>query len=710
MKKRKNIIISAITCLFSICLMMFGVYAATNPSVSINGQVSYTARDASILVQGKMYGADGYETGEYRTVADPTSPQPSDVLTDSVSQYVDYTSADQNKSTMATWELGDGLHFYEDSNGVCDVTLSFKFTNLSKYPVVAKVKSVNVTENNNITLVPPEKTEIYLQQNTSANNTGEMTFAVKVADDSKDAKITFSLVLEFTKLEMTTQGWSVDWYNENQDALRIVGFEGTDAQAVNIPATLSKDGKSYPVKAIGWGIDSVDSVTGAENGVFAPNLSTKGELNTNLRTAFVSEGIQEIDALSFIACSSLTDVTIPDSVTKIGLGAFANCPLLAYIQIPSSCTKIGQVAFSSAGLKEITLPSTLQSIGAEAFDECTNLKKVIIEQEDCTKLPCEASIFGTLSNDSTLQIFVKSKDYKTATNWSAYKDYMIVGAFSLDDWTVQIDKPTKTLNIIKYNGDSSVSRLIIPASFQIDGVTYKTVAIGGTSPVNNPQDLNDLQEQLGDDSPVFVNSAENADGFNTSIKNIVIEDGIQIIGNYAFSGLMGLESISIPKSVTKMGACSFFFCWNLTNFDFPQNLTEIGYCAFAFSGNVENIEIPAKVTKVDFGLSGFKNITFAHGSQLTTIPNGCFAEALVETIELPESLTSIGDEAFAQTSVKKIVINSENVTLGNDVFKDYIGDTGIGNDLSNLKLYVPNESYKTATNWSKYVDNIIVGR
>lgn len=265
------------------------------------------------------------------------------------------------------------------------------------------------------------------------------------------------------------------------------------------------------------------------------------------------------------------------------------------------------------------------------------------------------------------------------------------------------------MKIIKYNGDSSVSRLVIPASFQIDGVTYKTVAIGGTSPVNNPQDLNDLQEQLGDDSPVFVKSAEDLNGFNTSIKNIVIEDGIQIIGNYAFSGLRGLESISIPESVTKIGAVSFFFCDNLTNFDFPQNLTEIGYCAFAFSGNVENIEIPAKVTKVDFGLSGFKNITFARGSQLTTIPNKCFAEAQVQTIELPESLTSIGDEAFAQTSVKKIVINSENVTLGNDVFKDYIGDAGIGNDLSNLKIYVPNEFYKTATNWSNYVDNIIVG-
>ena len=710
MKKRKNIIISAITCLFSICLMMFGVYAATNPSVSINGQVSYTARDASILVQGKMYGADGYETGEYRTVADPTSPTSADVYA-SVSQYVDYTSADQNKSTMATWELGDGLHFYEDSNGVRDVTLSFKFTNLSKYPVVAKVKSVNVTENNNITLVPPEKTEIYLQQNTSANNTGEMTFAVKVADDSKDAKITFSLVLEFTKLEMTTQGWSVDWYDENQDALRIVGYNGTEIEKIFIPATLTnpEDGKSYPVKAIGYNINAYSEVTSTTIPVFAPTALTGGK-NNNLKAVYISEGIQKIDALAFTGCAALEDITMPDSVVKIGAGTFGYCSSLTKFHFPSSCTEIGMMAFSSAGLKEITLPSTLQSIGSQAFAECTNLKKVTIEQEDCTKLPCEASIFGTLSSDSTLQIFVKSKDYKTATNWSAYKDYMIVGAFSLDDWTVQIDKPTKTLNIIKYNGDSSVSRLVIPASFQIDSVTYKTVAIGGTSPVNNPHDLNDLQEQLGDDSPVFVKSAEGADGFNTSIKNIVIEDGIQIIGNYAFSGLRGLESISIPESVTKIGAVSFFFCDNLTNFDFPQNLTEIGYGAFAFSGKVENIEIPAKVTKVDFGLSYFKNITFARGSQLTSIPNLCFAEAGVETIELPESLISIGDKAFAQTSVKKIVINSENVTLGNDVFLSYISDNGADNDLSNLKIYVPNESYKTATNWSNYADNIIVGR
>jgi len=54
MKKRKNIIVSAVTCMLSICLLMFGVYAGSNPNVSINGQVSYKIHDAAVLVQGTM--------------------------------------------------------------------------------------------------------------------------------------------------------------------------------------------------------------------------------------------------------------------------------------------------------------------------------------------------------------------------------------------------------------------------------------------------------------------------------------------------------------------------------------------------------------------------------------------------------------------------------------------------------------------------------
>ncbi len=199
MRRRKNIIISAITCMFSICLMMFGVYAASNPNVSINGQVSYTARDASVLVQGKMYGADGYESVDYKTVTDPTSPTTDDVLTNSVSQYVDYTSADQNKTTLATWSLGDQLKFYEDENGIRKVNVCLKFTNLSNYPVTATAVFENKTATNVKTTQSPTDGKMAMTTIGSVGSDCEMSFVFEVEDDSKNANIDFKLVVTIEK-------------------------------------------------------------------------------------------------------------------------------------------------------------------------------------------------------------------------------------------------------------------------------------------------------------------------------------------------------------------------------------------------------------------------------------------------------------------------------------------------------------------------------
>ena len=199
MRRRKNIIISAITCMFSICLMMFGVYAASNPNVSINGQVSYTARDASVLVQGKMYGADGYESVDYKIVTDPTSPTTDDVLTNSVSQYVDYTSADQNKTTLATWSLGDQLKFYEDQNGIRKVNVCLKFTNLSNYPVMATAVFENKTATNVKTTQSPTDGKMAMTTIGSVGSDCEMSFVFEVEDDSKNANIDFKLVVTIEK-------------------------------------------------------------------------------------------------------------------------------------------------------------------------------------------------------------------------------------------------------------------------------------------------------------------------------------------------------------------------------------------------------------------------------------------------------------------------------------------------------------------------------
>ena len=148
------------------------------------------------------------------------------------------------------------------------------------------------------------------------------------------------------------------------------------------------------------------------------------------------------------------------------------------------------------------------------------------------------------------------------------------------------------------------------------------------------------------------------DGYCSSIKSIVIGNGVTSIGKNAFNNCEFLESITIPANVKSISEYAFYSCQKLTTviFDGTPTLATIGKYAFRNCLSLESITIPA-------------------------------------------SVTSIGDEAFMCRELMSVEVYAPSCTLGSDAFKDTKLE----------KISVPNEkvaAYKTAENWSNYSSKI----
>ena len=165
-----------------------------------------------------------------------------------------------------------------------------------------------------------------------------------------------------------------------------VGAADNTITTANIPATVTYQGTTYSVTSIGFG-------------AFA-NCSS-------LTSVTIPNSVTWIRDCAFQNCSSLTSVTIPNSVTSIGEVAFQNCSSLTSVTIPNSVISIGNHAFDScSSLTSVTIPNSVTSIGEWAFQNCSSLTSVTIPNsvtsiEDGVFYNCSSLTSITIPNSVT---------------------------------------------------------------------------------------------------------------------------------------------------------------------------------------------------------------------------------------------------------------------------------------------------------------------
>ena len=114
-----------------------------------------------------------------------------------------------------------------------------------------------------------------------------------------------------------------------------------------------------------------------------PSTNNKGIFQncTSLTSVTIADSVKLVYDNTFQNCTSLTSVTIPSGVTSIGEGAFTSCISLTSANIPSSVTSIGNYAFSNCtSLSSVTIPSGVTTLSKNVFASCSGMTSVTFEE------------------------------------------------------------------------------------------------------------------------------------------------------------------------------------------------------------------------------------------------------------------------------------------------------------------------------------------
>lgn len=264
-------------------------------------------------------------------------------------------------------------------------------------------------------------------------------------------------------------------------------------------------------------------------------------------------------------------------------------------------------AFSGrSDLASITIPSTIQSIGEDAFLECEGLKKVYASSiEDWCKIDFSYPDANPLSRGADLYV-----DNKLVTD-------------------VTIPDGVKSIGKYAFCGYSSLKSISFPSSIRSIGESaFDSCFNLDKVYATNIEDWCKIKFEDEYSNPIHYARKIYIDGELAT--DITIPKGITKICDYAFVNCDTITNVVIPDSVISIGNSAFSFCSNLKNISIPNSVVNIGKGAFSSCSNLEEVEIPD-------GIKFIKNSTFVGCGNLTTII-------------IPQSVKEIGYLAFGSDS------------------------------------------------------------
>jgi hypothetical protein len=389
-------------------------------------------------------------------------------------------------------------------------------------------------------------------------------------------------------------------------------------------------------------------------------------------TTIREEGFQNI--------YGLRSVTIPDSVTSIGARAFAGCNYLTSVTIPDSVTSIGNGAFACEGLTGITVDSKNPNYASQDGILYNKAKTEILH------VPQAISGSVTIPN-GVMSIGDRAfLGCRAMTSVTIPSSVTSIGESAFDNcWVLEnvtIPDSVTSIGNWAFYDCRALTSITIPFVGGTLGVNLNShfgYIFGASSNTNHanavPSSLKTVIITGGD------RIANSAFRDCSGLTSVIILDSVTSIGEGAFYNCSGLTSVTIPDSVMSIGGWAFQNCSDLTSATIPDSVTSIGRGAFQGCSSLESITIPF-VGDGGNPLGGPSNTHFGYifGASSHTY-NVNFVPSSLKTVIITGG-DSIDQSAFYGCSGLTSVTIPDSVTN--------IGDSAFGSCSSLISVNIPN--------------------
>jgi len=437
-----------------------------------------------------------------------------------------------------------------------------------------------------------------------------------------------------------------------------------------------------------------------------------------ITSVIIEEGVTSIGENSFEGQTTLTSVTLPNSMKVIEYNAFDGCGLTS-ITIPNSVDSIGEYAFGCEKLTSISIGSGLRGnvkslfgTNSGIFQRYGEIPRFLVSIDVDNGNTVWSSDSGVLLNKNKTQVLYCPRGKQGTYTIPNSVTYIEESAFSGCDKLTSITIPEgiREIGTSAFRNCKQLTSIIIPNSVTSVGESafgncdnLMSITIGenirGLSGFDFAQDI-----QYGHYSKLTaINVAEgnnrysSEDGvlFNKNKTELIrypeakqgkytIPNGVTSIGEYAFYICNELTSITIPNSVKTIS--SFIGCTNLIKLIIGNGVTSIPRSAFTTCTALDTITIGGGTIgeSAFYGLSKLKTIIL--GDSVKSIGKEAFKScSTLTSVTVPNNVDSIGSNAFSGCAALSFAAIGGG-KIGNNAFENLTNLTTLilGNNVKSI--------------------------